>query len=693
MRFNSTAAVDSEQSVATESVADTTDAVTETQHQRPRRLNFGQALDKIIQDEGIKDVDTLINRFQNFLEKEQKYKRISTSMATGLLIYKSNALMDKLEKLNTGAEGLSTATLNYKVLSILINYQLANVSQFNRVMFDYLKDGKPNDSLSLWIEFIEYSKSLPDDLKNAFIAVRNPIYEKAELSIVYLSYLYSCFLNKQQPSLEFYHSLIQDSNYTPSYRALNLYMSRLRSSSIDNIKEFEKFFQNFIRTCELEAMDPNSETFAIENLKAAQQYKISIIDNNYRNILKISKLKEIPVTEESFQKLMHAYSLVSNPAKAQVVWNEMIQRNITPSISSWNELLYSFSKVKKNFTKEQKDENLLKIEKTFNYILENVGINQDTIKYLICGYIANDEFEKSFKLIQELSSPKGSFNGLKINNDIKIAYILELLFKDKLAESEKIFQSFVGEKDSDFKPDIKVFNSFLTKYCGLKKFDKCEELINIMQDKYDLKPDIATYTILINLMFKYSVERNEKFDIKTTLSNIIQDMKQNNIEFNTTYNLTTIIDGLYKFQEFEIARLLTHYMVENKVPMSLKTYTTIINAESKSGDITIAEEFFKKSIKSGFKISTSFFNNIIDGCVKSDYINKAIKYYELLKNDKNSKGRTIRNKPLLMAILEDLSSCLTTDKDFKLGDGIPKILKQLKEKDVELPDKLNEVIL
>lgn len=577
----------------------------------------------------------------------------------------------------------STATMNYKLLSILKEHHLANISHFDRVMTSYLKESKPDDAMSVYVESLEYAKSV-DDV--AFMKANNPedIY-----STLYVSYLLSCSKSDSKPDIETYRAISGISEFKVNSQQVRMILGRMGAKS-----EFYEFVLKNLRKDRLKLSDPNDPQLTERGLLAAYNLQTATLEAAYQNIVSIAKATGSPITEETYRKIMHMFSVGNMPKKAQSIWNDLNEKvEGEKSLESWNELLFSFSKLKSKKDSEEAKENMSKLDTVFKYIDENYTINSDTMKYLISGYISNEEFEKAFQLVRDLST-KGR-KGLKLDDSITSAYLLGLVQSNKLSESLNLMDSFLK---TGFKPEIRFLNTILAQLSKKKDFVKCDEIVEIIRSR-NIKPDIATYTLLIDILLKNTAQATT-VSLDNLLSAIIQEMKSNGFNFSNPVTLSAIVDGLAKEGSIESAKLLVDYMKQNKIKLPLQLCTSIIEAASRFGDLGFAKQIFKESVDQGVRLNTPYYNTIINGCLKAGSLADALVYYQRLKESKNIRFnfytyyfllRDVLTKHFDKAIAEsliaDLSELVLKD-NISLGRGLPGILKALEKRSITMPEPL-----
>ncbi|KAI3521903.1 hypothetical protein L1887_11379 [Cichorium endivia] len=184
----------------------------------------------------------------------------------------------------------------------------------------------------------------------------------------------------------------------------------------------------------------------------------------------------------------------------------------------------------------------------------------------------------------------------KCKQPVKASYLFEVMLQDGL------------------KPTIDVYTALVSAYGYSGLLEKALEIIDDMKLILDCKPDVYTYSILINCCTKH-----RRFDM---INQILADMSFLGIECSiVTYN--TIIDGygkagLYK----EMENMLTE-MLENETCLpDIFTCNSVIGAYGNSGIIMKMEKWFEEFQIMGIKPNVMTYNILIKSYGKAGMYDK-----------------------------------------------------------------------
>ncbi|ANZ75851.1 BA75_02183T0 [Komagataella pastoris] len=569
-------------------------------------------------------------------------------------------------------------TIEYQILKVLINNNLAHVSHFNRVCANYLRQNNAQEALSLYVESVEYLKHHPEALE-----VRDDNSElDRRLAFLFIAYNQACVAMNKQPESSYFKELLQVSK-VPNIPQLKKYLYEIKAYkklSSQCYKSLEKFKYDSMNYNNPESFSLATSLILEGKMKDADQ----IIEQ-----IKSSSPK--PYDETTYAQLMHLYSLSNNTKASLALWEDMVSQDVQPTIKSFNELLYTHTKLR-----DSDDKCLEKLEGIWEYLNKFYQPNAISYEYYLVGLIAFNQHQKAIELLNQLQKEAIIPLTLKMKDNV----LSKLLDKNRLADAEKLFKQFL-ESDETYSPQVFVFNKLLSTYIKHKKYDQALQMFEKMS-QYNVQPDIATYTIIISLMLKQSVNGKVEFD---QLTPIFKEMKQNGIHTNAVTISSMVHILMQDPSTLEVGRLLVDYMKKEKMNLNFVTYTSIISSEFKFGDPFIGERFFKESIsKAGIIPSTPYYNIPIEGFSKQNNMEKAIAYYNDLKNSNTKMAKPnhftfyhlircadrLQDSERLQYLINELDSA-----NIHLGRSLAPILKNLERTypNIKVPENLNNQIL
>ncbi|KAI3777478.1 hypothetical protein L1987_47278 [Smallanthus sonchifolius] len=153
------------------------------------------------------------------------------------------------------------------------------------------------------------------------------------------------------------------------------------------------------------------------------------------------------------------------------------------------------------------------------------------------------------------------------------------------------------------KPTIDVYTALVSAYGYSGLLDRSVEIINQMKSIPDCKPDVYTYSVLINCCTKL-----RRFDM---IKRILVDMEYSGVECSiVTYN--TIIDGYGKAGLFELMEnMLTDMLEDGMCLPDVFTFNSAIGAYGNSRMIVEMEKWFDEFQLMGVKPNVITFNILI----------------------------------------------------------------------------------
>jgi pentatricopeptide repeat protein len=71
----------------------------------------------------------------------------------------------------------------------------------------------------------------------------------------------------------------------------------------------------------------------------------------------------------------------------------------------------------------------------------------------------------------------------------------------KLQQPEKAFEYFnILLERHDIRPNVTTFTIIIDMYCKMQQIDKALEWFHKMTDEYDIEPNVATYNTIIGML-------------------------------------------------------------------------------------------------------------------------------------------------------------------------------------------------
>lgn len=197
----------------------------------------------------------------------------------------------------------------------------------------------------------------------------------------------------------------------------------------------------------------------------------------------------------------------------------------------------------------------------------------------------------------------------KCSQPIKASLLFEVMLQDGL------------------KPTIDVYTALVSAYGYSGLLEKALEIIEHMKLVPDCKPDVYTYSTLINCCTKQPKLR--RFDM---IKRILADMEYSGIECNiVTYN--TIIDGYGKSGLFNLMEsVLTNMLEHGTCVPDVYTFNSVIGAYGNSGMFVEMEKWFDEFQLMGITPSVTTYNILIKSYGKARMYDKMVSVMEYMSN-------------------------------------------------------------
>ncbi|XP_028776288.1 pentatricopeptide repeat-containing protein At3g53170 [Neltuma alba] len=181
----------------------------------------------------------------------------------------------------------------------------------------------------------------------------------------------------------------------------------------------------------------------------------------------------------------------------------------------------------------------------------------------------------------------------------------------KPEEASLLFEVMLSE---GLKPTIDVYTALVSAYAQSGLLHKAFDLVEDMKSVTDCKPDIYTYSILLN-----SCTKHRRFDL---IEHILAEMSYLGIENNNViYN--TIIDGYGKVGMFEQMEYSLTNMIEiGNCQPDVFTLNSLVGAYGNSGQIENMEKWYEEFQLMGIKPDIKTFNIMIRSYGKAGLYDK-----------------------------------------------------------------------
>nr|POE63871.1 pentatricopeptide repeat-containing protein [Quercus suber] len=206
-------------------------------------------------------------------------------------------------------------------------------------------------------------------------------------------------------------------------------------------------------------------------------------------------------------------------------------------------------------------------------------------------------------------------------------------------------------------PDTYTYNFIIKHLCKARSLSLIDDFIEDMRDNFDLKPDLVTYTILIDNVCNMKNLREATRLVKVLkkegfkpdcfvyntimkgycmLSNgseaigVYNEMKEEGVEPDlVTYN--TLIFGLSKSGRVKEAKKILRVMTEKGHFPDTVTYTSLMNGLCREGDALGALALLEEMEVRGCSPNSCTYSTLLHGLCKARLLEKAKELYGVMK--------------------------------------------------------------
>ncbi|ODV81605.1 uncharacterized protein CANTADRAFT_44564 [Suhomyces tanzawaensis NRRL Y-17324] len=515
-----------------------------------------------------------------------------------------------------------TSTSPNQILDVLVQYKVAHKYHFTLVAANWMKASAYHEVLKLWVQNVEYEKSMDFYYSNPYVIKESGIDFKGYylVNLAYFSFVQSCIQEGVKYLAEDASKLLQSEPPAPFFVRGTLADLHLLSS---HTKEFQAFTKT-VQSHAYDNLDPNGPIAYKKINSAADRKDPSGLNRVFVELQEAAKKSSKPLTEGTMNRVMKAYLDCDRPEDIFNLFQSMLQHGIeVPSISSWELVLRAMghpSHVSKRTTKRKTiAEN---IDRTIETIVSNgTEITPKTLSIIVGAFANLNRFDKVEEYLQRFSTEgEGS---LKIINPTKNNILVGLVLNNKVGEAETKLKQFMAD-GSGYVPITHTMNTFLGHYAKTKNYKAVEGILEFMK-KNNIPEEVATYTIMIDIFFKLHREKGLAPDVDQILASIT---KSNTIQLND-FTYTALIDGLVKDgANIEAARQI-FAGASKKYKLSAQLYTSMMKGELDFGSVANAEVIFDKYIKH-ISNDARVWNMMITSLL-AKHEDLALQYYENMK--------------------------------------------------------------
>ncbi|GMM32710.1 hypothetical protein DASC09_000350 [Saccharomycopsis crataegensis] len=437
-------------------------------------------------------------------------------------------------------------------------------------------------------------------------------------------------------------------------------------------------------------IDVNDPKIYSEMRSLAESGFISEVGYKLEKLRRAAALKNEKLPETFFTEGMNIYSRANVGAKSLFLWNEMISSGIKPSVESWNALIVAVSK------KGDKSDRKKYIDEVFKRLTDEAQLKPNANTY--CALIKSYANVRDFDAIEEVFEKLVKEKLVPVTLKVKCEYLRGLALKD-VDRSFGLCNKWI--ENNEFIPDVPLINTYIEVYVSTRQFEKASQALGLIES-LKLKPDVATYTIILHMLFSQTRSRGEVVN-QSALKDFLKEMTSNDLSMNSV-TISLMINGLMKDgMNYEAGRSLFDYF-QRHYPLTRTHYSSMIQGEFQAKNHDGAEALFERYIKTHKKINNNvqMYNMIINEFTKAGKYNKAYEWLVRIKTDTKDSIKPNHfsyfflmndldkqdNVELAQLVVNNLAENTTLNH---YGKRLPGVLTSLQKKGVKVPDSVFNV--
>ncbi|CAN7130318.1 unnamed protein product [Brassica rapa subsp. narinosa] len=287
----------------------------------------------------------------------------------------------------------------------------------------------------------------------------------------------------------------------------------------------------------------------------------------------------------TYNVIVNGWCLIKRTPKALEVLKEMVERGITPNLTTYNTMLKGF------FRSGQ-------VRQGWEFFLEmkkrNCGIGFDVVTYttVVHGLGVSGEVKRAKKVFDEMIR-EGVLPSVATHN----ALIQVLCKKDTVENAVSVFEEMVRK---GYEPNVTTYNVLIRGLFHAGEFTRGEEMMRTMEEEGGCEASFQTY----NMMMRYYLECGE---VEKALG-LFERMGSGGCLPNLdTYNI--LISGMFvrkRSEDMVVAGKLLVEMVERGFVPRKFTFNRVLNGLLLTGNQGFAKEILRSQSKSGSRLTKKF---------------------------------------------------------------------------------------
>lgn len=510
-----------------------------------------------------------------------------------------------------------------RILNIYVANRVAHLFHFTMYQQYLLKQGSArfSDVLTLWLRYLEYSKSLVLPIstlstKHISYHAESKIQAYDMLNLTYFAYVILCQSAGVEQNINDTVKLLQlsDISKVPNVRNVRNALNKMGLSQA--LSQELKTFDEVSRSTFIKTLDPNGESMANKIFGITKKGNANQLRQFYQQMVTASVENKLPLTEDTLTRVMSAFIELHLFNDALDVFTTMVS-SFKPSATSWAMAIKAMGHPKyvENLSAEERATMVENIKSTLAS-MEAIGVpvNAKTLAVAVgaMSYLDNQN---------EVEQLLTKYKNVPVVHLTKHNILLGLILNKKVSDAEQLMKTYLQE-DSTYIPLVQLLNAFLSHYVAVGNDKAADAMMQFMSEK-NIVPDLGTITTVVNYYFKTCKSNGQIPDVKSVLS----EMGRSDVKWDTNM-ASTLLSGLTQDgSNLEAARGVFNYFIDlsPQYRNSAALYTPMIKAELDFGDSSIALELFEW-YNQNLSVEIRMWNMMITGFLNSNE-SKALKLY------------------------------------------------------------------
>ncbi|GAA0157392.1 hypothetical protein LIER_14668 [Lithospermum erythrorhizon] len=324
----------------------------------------------------------------------------------------------------------------------------------------------------------------------------------------------------------------------------------------------------------------------------------------------ISTQKNTPFDTRFCNSVLQSYSCVSSFQDSILLLNYMVKIHpeFLPDRHTYHVLLLQSCK-------STDDDSLSSVHDALNLMANNgFSPNKVTTDIAVRALCSSGREEHAVELVKELSSKDSPPDTYTYN------FLIRCLCRNRSVSS---MNNFIKDMREGFgiKPDLVTYTIMIDNVCNGKNLREATRLLEVLSEE-GIKPDAYVYN---TIMKGYCM-----LNLGSEALGVYNKMQEEGVKPDlVTFN--TLVYGLSKSGKVKEAKKFLRIMAETGNFPDAVTYTSLMNGVCRQGDALGALALLEEMEARGCTPNDCTYSTLLHGLCKAKLLDKAIELYEIMK--------------------------------------------------------------